>query len=393
MFVRDIKMSEKRKPTITKIHITSNNICLGPCPEPEDEVEQVLSIERNGQVEISRYAYGFADNKLIEEERFSVDEDKAEAIFDAIGRCFYEGDDAYMVTDVGRWEMTVFDDAGNADRFMGALIESDYTQVDGESISDIIRMNLGRKDLFVFDGNPDKIDRVEVIYNRVTKIVPGKKMNDASPDCLIWDYKETLSIDRQTETLEVRNRIGEGCEVTHTYYVQGGIETFLDTMCPDMLNDIEGNPPDVVTDPMETRTYEMKIISKRGIETSVSGTYDKKGLPSAWAEFMEDLQDFIAFYGFPGEMFSERCFGKVLRREGERIFCDVIFEEGGKSYCYIADSEDFYVGDLVVVPAGAFNRRAVGRIEGIHYLTEENAPFPSDKAKHIIGAYDPDEDI
>lgn len=385
-------MSEKRKPTITKIHITSNNICLGPCPEPEDEVEQVLSIERNRQVEISRYAYGFGDKKLIDRERFFIDQEKADTIFDAIGRCFYEGDDAYMVTDVGRWEMTVFDDAGNADRFIGPLIESDYTQVDGESISDIIRTNTGRGDLFVFDGNPDMIERVEVLYNRVTKIVPGQKMNDASPDFLIWDYKETLTIDRQTETLEVRNRIGEGCEVTHTYYVQGGIETFLDTMCPDMLNDIEGNPPDVVTNPMETRTYEMKIISKRGIETSVSGTYDKKGLPSVWAEFMEDLQDFISFYGFPGEMFSERCFGKVLRREGEMIFCDVIFEEGGKSYCYIADSDEFYIGDLVVVPAGELNRRAVGRIEGIRYLTEENAPFPADKAKHIIGAYDPDED-
>ena len=146
-------MSEERKPTITKIHITSNNICLGPCPEPEDEVEQVLSIDRDGQVEISRYAYGFGENNPIEHERFSIDEDKAEAIFDAIGRCFYEGDDACMVTDVGHWEMTVFDDAGNADRFMGALIESDYTEVDGESVSDIIRTNTGRGDLFVFDGN------------------------------------------------------------------------------------------------------------------------------------------------------------------------------------------------------------------------------------------------
>lgn len=386
-------MSAKRKPIITKIHMTSNNICLGPCPEPEDEVEQVLSIERNGQVEISRYAYGFGDNNPIGHERFSIDEDTAEAIFDAIGRCFYEDYDATMVTDVGRWDMIVFDDAGNADRFIGPLIEFNHIYVDGESVSDIIRTKLGRGDLFVFDGNPDMIERVEVLYNRVTKMALGQKPEGEAWNFMTWDYQESLTIDRRSEMLEIRNRIGEGCEVAHRYYVQGGIETFLDTMCPDMLNDIEGNPPDVVTDPMETRTYEMKTITKRGIETSVSGTYDKKGLPSVWAEFMEDLQDFIAFYGFPGEMFSERYFGKVLRREGEMIFCDVIFEDGGKSYCYIADSDEFYVGDLVVVPAGELNRRAVGRIEGIRYLTEENAPFPADKAKHIIGAYDPDEDI
>ena len=184
-------MSAKRKPTITKIHMTSNNICLGPCPEPEDEVEQVLSIERNGQVEISRYAYGFGDNKLIEQERFFIDEEKAEAIFDAIGQCFYGDYEHYMVTDVGRWDMIVFDDAGNADRFIGPLIEFNHIYVDGESVSDIIRTKLGRGDLFVFDGNPDMIERVEVLYHRVTKIVPGQKMNDASPDFLKWEYKET----------------------------------------------------------------------------------------------------------------------------------------------------------------------------------------------------------
>lgn len=386
-------MSEKKKPTIIKIQIVSNNICYGPCPEPKDEVEQVLSIEKGGEVDLTRYAYGFGDNKLMEQERFSIDEDKVEAIFDAIGRCFYADDDDCMVTDVGRWEMTAFDDAGNADRFTGPLIESNHTEVDGESVSDIIRMNTGRGDLFVFDGNPDTIERVEILYNRVTKMALEQKPEDAPWDFMTWDYRETLTIDRKSETLEIKNRIGEGCEAAHRYYVQGGIEILLDSMCPEMLNAIEGNPPDVVTDPMETKTYEMKIITKRGIETSISGTYDKKGLPSAWPEFMEDLQDFVAFYGFPGEIFSEKCFGKVLRREGEIIFCDVIFEEGGKSYCYIADNDDFFVGDLVVVPTGVFNREAVGRIEGIHYLTEEKAPFPVEKAKHIIGAYDPDEGI
>lgn len=32
-------MRKERKPATTKIQIVSNNICYGPCPEPEDEVE------------------------------------------------------------------------------------------------------------------------------------------------------------------------------------------------------------------------------------------------------------------------------------------------------------------------------------------------------------------
>ena len=382
-------MRKERKPKITKIQIVSNNICYGPCPEPEDEVEQELVIERGGQVAISKFAYGGGDKKPMDKERFSVGKEKAEAIFDALCRCFYDDYKAAVVTDVGSWEMSVFDKEGKKDKFSGPLVEFNRTAVDGESLSETIRANLGRKDLFVFDGNPEKIDRVEVSYHRVTKMELGQTLKDVGLNFMTWNYGETLIIDRKSETLEIRNKIGEGCEVAHTYFVQGGIETLLDNMDLEWLSAIEGNPPDVITDPLETRTYAMKVMMTRGMETAISGTYDKKGLPSAWPEFIENLQDFMAFYGFTGEIFSERYFGKVLRRKGEIIFCDVIFEEGGKTCTYIADTDDFCVGDLVVVPAGAFDRKAVGRIEGIHYLTEEKAPFPIEKAKHIIGAYDP----
>ena len=382
-------MRKERKPEITKIQIVSNTICYSPRPESEDEVEQELVIERNGEVAISKFAYGGGDKELMERERFSVEKEKAEAIFDALCRCFYDDYEAAMVTDVGSWEMTVFDGEGNRDIFFGPLVEFNHTAVDGESLSEAIRANLGRKDLFVFDGNPEKIDRVELSYHRVTKIELGQQLKGVELNFMTWDYGETLIIDRKSETLEIRNRIGEGCEVTHTYFVQGGIETLLDNMQSEWMSEIEGNPPDAITDPLETRTYAMKVMTTRGMGTTISGTYDKNGLPAAWPEFIENLQDFMVFYGFPGEIFSERYFGKVLRREGEIIFCDVIFEEGGKVYTYIADTDDFCVGDLVVVPAGAFGRKAVGRIEGIHYLTEEKAPFPIEKAKHIIGAYDP----
>ena len=386
-------MHKEIKPAITKIQIVSNNICYGPRPEPGDEVEQELVIERDGQVAIAKFAYGGGDNKLMERERFSVGKEKAETIFDALCRCFYEDYEAAMVTDVGSWKMSVFDTEGNRDKFSGPLVEFNRTTVDGESLSDTIRANLERKDLFVFDGNPEKIDRVELSYHRVTKIELGQQLKGVELNFMTWDYGETLIIDRKSETLEIRNRIGEGCEVTHTYFVQGGIETLLDNMQSEWMSAIEGNPPNAITDPLETRTYAMKVMTTRGIETAISGTYDKKGLPSAWPEFIENLQDFMVFYGFPGEIFSERYFGKVLRRKGEIIFCDVIFEEGGKAYTYIADTDDFCVGDLVVVPAGAFGRKAVGRIEGIHYLTEEKAPFPIEKTNHVIGAYDPDEDV
>ena len=168
---------------ITKIQITSNNICYGPCPRPEEEVEQKLSIDKDGQVRISRYAYGDGANKLINHDRLSIGKDKADIIFDAIIRCFYEDYEEITATDVGNREMTVFNDNGGTDTFFGSLVETDYNYVEDESVSDIIRENVGRDNLFVFDGNPDRVDRVEVVYNRITKTKPGKKPKDAK-----WDF-------------------------------------------------------------------------------------------------------------------------------------------------------------------------------------------------------------
>lgn len=95
----------------------------------------------------------------------------------------------------------------------------------------------------------------------------------------------------------------------------------------------------------------------------------------------------MAFYGF-SDIFNERVYGKAKRRKPDYIFCNVIFEDGGRTYCYLADSDDHREGDLVVVPAGPNNHKAVVKIESIEYLQAEEAPFPVEKTKHILGKYE-----
>lgn len=73
------------------------------------------------------------------------------------------------------------------------------------------------------------------------------------------------------------------------------------------------------------------------------------------------------------------------------IFCNVVFEDGGKEYCYQAD-EEYDVGDLVIVLVGKDNHEALARIESIEYHPAEEAPFPLDTIKPIIRPYD-EEDI
>lgn len=206
---------------------------------------------------------------------------------------------------------------------------------------------------------------------------------------MTWDYNEKLIIDRSSETLEHIREIGSGCKVTNIYYVQEGIASFLDDMDIDVFSEVEGNPPDVVDNPLESKEYTITVFTKHGGERMVTGTFDKNGLPTDWPDFINDIYEFMAFYGL-GELFDERIYGKAKRRQSDYIFCNVEFEEGGRTYCYLADSDDYCEGDLVIVPAGPDNHEAVVRIDSIEYHPAEKAPFPIEKTKHIIRKYEGD---
>ena len=83
-----------------------------------------------------------------------------------------------------------------------------------------------------------------------------------------------------------------------------------------IFDHIEGNPENVVVDPLETIDYTIKVISQKGNEKLIQGTYDKKGLPDDWAEFMESVFEFMSFYGW-GEIMNPSVYGKVRRCDND----------------------------------------------------------------------------
>ena len=142
----------------------------------------------------------------------------------------------------------------------------------------------------------------------------------------------------------------------------------------------------MIDDPLETKDYKIIIATKHGEKHEITGTFDKNGLPICWPDVIKEIYDFMSFYGI-GEIFDKRIFGKAKRRESDLVFCNAVFEDGGRTYCYIADSDDYSEGDLVVVPTGRENREAVVRIESIEYHPAEEAPYPLKQIKHILRKY------
>lgn len=180
---------------IHKIKIISNNICYGPGPYPTSEVEQHLTISETGQVWVSRYNYGqeLGKYELSSMEKFSIVEEYATKILNAIDIYFGSNPVNIFVTDIGTWDLIITGD--DEERiYKGSLCSS--FEVDGVDLSDLIRGTLGIENLFVFDGNykPDRVEKITIHYHRVSKIkpkVPVKK----TVEYVTWDYSEQLVLE------------------------------------------------------------------------------------------------------------------------------------------------------------------------------------------------------
>ena len=228
---------------LRKIRLVSNRLGYGPCPEPDEEVEQHITLNAEGQVWLSSYVFGQRRD----------------------GRC-----------------------------------EKAHSQ------------NL-------------KIDK-------------------AASDKIFSAFTESLIVDRESESIEHIQNIGSGCSVSRKYKVEGGVESLLEDMDAENIFDhIEGNPENVVVDPLETIDYTIKVISQKGNEKLIQGTYDKKGLPDDWAEFMESVFEFMSFYGW-GEIMNPSVYGKVRRCDDDIIYCSVEFEDGYNIEEFSKERNDEYVG-------------------------------------------------
>lgn len=235
-----------------KVRIVCNNICYGPAPKSDDEVEHHITINADGRVWFSAYNFGsgFGGHEKSRSKTYKIDKDTAVRVLNNIAQYFSTEYIEVFTTDIGEWEMEITNTEGIVYKFRGSLC-ADF-EVDGIDLSDLIRDALGINDLYVFDGNnkPDRGERITVDYHRVTKIKPKQPFSETM-EYVTWDYTEKLILDRESETLEHIQNIGSGCVVSRKYYVQGGVENLLDDIdAEELFGNVEGNPDDVVENPL-----------------------------------------------------------------------------------------------------------------------------------------------
>lgn len=374
--------------TPVKMKLISNCLCYGPCPEPEEEIEQRLTI-KNNYMWLTRYAYGEGgDYKLLSEGQGRLALENGEAILNEVAAFFSTDKCSYLfATDVGTWELTLTNDAGEEFKYYGSVVPL------VEELSDIcedIRQRMDMPYLFLFDGEErqDKITRLTVEYNRVTKIIPKEPIEAG---VVTWDYAEKLTIDRASETFEYFRRIGTECDVSWKYHVSEGVSNFLDDTYVGTFENIQGNPPDAIDDPMEQKTYKITIEFAHWDTRVIEGTFDRLGLPEEWMSFAGDVKGFMSFYG-DGEMFDPKYYLMQKRSENDVIYLSVAFGEGYKTYYYQTTDHTIAVDDLVVVPVGTEGKERIVKVKKKEYYKPDAVPMPLDRVKFVIEKFVPPAD-
>ena len=369
----------------SKINIISNNIGFWPCPEPDEEVEQRLTINANGRVWFSGYNFsqGFDQYVRGRTKNFTIRKESASHILDSIGKYFSQEHEIEFVTDIGSWDLIITNAEGKPYKYTGSSC-CDF-EVDGVDLSDLIRDTLGMPDLFVFDGNfkPDRVDKITINYQKLTTAKPHALLNDLVEDYK-WDYSEKLVLDRKTQTLEYVQDVGSEGILSRKYSGGDGVVRLLDDLDADSFFDcITENDPGVIENDVETKLYEIIGDFKKRPRLVIKGIFDKNGLPSDFPELAEELLNFVQRFG-TGEILDPAFYNKVNRKRDDYIFCSVEFNEKGKSYYYLTEDYTLKIGDKVVVAVGDESHLAIAKIIRIDYFPEDQVPFPINRTKPIL---------
>lgn len=137
---------------IQKVRIISNNICYGPEPLPDDEVEQHLTVSASGRVWFTGYKYadGFGKFEICRRQQFDIGKPVTKEILALFSQYLNSDQLVCYATDIGNWEMVITDAEDKEYNFKGSLCGG--VTVGDIDLTQLLREYLSISQLFVFDG-------------------------------------------------------------------------------------------------------------------------------------------------------------------------------------------------------------------------------------------------
>ena len=124
------------------MRIVSNNICYGPMPESDEEVEQHLTINNEGCIWFSGYNFGRCGERYEKaiSKNFKIDKSTADKLFGAIAAYFGNEYTEIFATDIGDWIMELTNTEGVRYKFRSCSYDKNGLPKDfAETVFEFIR--------------------------------------------------------------------------------------------------------------------------------------------------------------------------------------------------------------------------------------------------------------
>ena len=375
---------------LQSFHLRSRRMNTGQSFGPKDDVEQIFSVDKDGTIWLEHYHLVSWKLELTEKVKIPADPETAKKIIDWIDQyCSLLRLLNPIVEDTGIWDLTLMSQDGTQVRAFGKLVQDSAFYrgtYDLHHLSFMIRQALGRKDLLLFDGNPDYIERIEISYELHRDQEIPRYDRKKGHYFIDGNAQERLIIDRKSGTLEHFHQLSKkwDMDIHNTYHLPTAVAMFLNRLNPDIFSKVEGNPSDVITNPRRTDTYTIRITNGYAGTRELQGTFDKKGLPVDWPNFAKEVRKLFGYFG-RGHILDPNNYGRTLRRPEDLIFCYVTLTKSGKRYYYLADKE-YQPGEEVLVPVDSTNiakQIQKATVKRTIFCPPENAPYPIEKIKKI----------
>ena len=362
---------------LTKIRIRTDSNGFFRLPNKKTETEQLLEITGTGRVTLSRtyYTKGL-DLTHTEKQRSQLSAEDTAYIFTAFSSVFQDYQKTKSSHANGYWKVRLLSDTNEVFFFHGANDE-DY-EYEGQSLSTILRDRTGMLELFaltapkIVDHN---ISHIDIQYAQ-------KKVGEGFLDTNVPEIVERLIISAPQSTITYNRRINKVGRVSLQFELPETVNDLIIALSSTHLfSRVLGNPENVVSPPVE-RMYHITVSYEDGDKTELSGSFDKKGLPSDWAKFIEKIRDFVEAQSL-GDIFKSNIFNKVRRCEDEIAFCGVD-ARGVAGIRYYRCGDDISGGDLVIIPILGNDTPEIGRVTKIMYCKESEVTDALKNAKQIL---------
>ncbi|MBR2045622.1 MAG: hypothetical protein IJ958_05745 [Agathobacter sp.] len=143
---------------LEKIHLKSDGTCYGPCPNPEDEIEQSLTIRRDGRVWFYGFNFGGFDveHTIGRRIQYKMPIEKVNNIFDSFTKTFSKPQNVLYATDIGSWDLKLTNVAGYEYAYGGSMLGK--VGCDGVDLTKLLQEELDIEDVWGFGYNEDEIE-------------------------------------------------------------------------------------------------------------------------------------------------------------------------------------------------------------------------------------------